>query len=71
MSEKVTHEELVERARALLPTLKERAKQTDELRRIPDETIRDLREAGLFRAVQPVQYGGYGLPPTPRGSSAS
>lgn len=64
MSESVTAEVLIERARALIPTLKARAEQAEELRRVPDETIHDLHEAGLFKAVQPKRYGGYGLNPS-------
>lgn len=55
---------LVARARALVPTLAARAKEAGELRRMPDSTLADLRAAGLFRAVQPKAYGGFGLPPT-------
>src|SRR5438309_9500052 len=54
-----TIDELMERARTLLPRLAERASHTEELRQVPDETIRDFREAGLFRVVQPARYGGY------------
>jgi 3-hydroxy-9,10-secoandrosta-1,3,5(10)-triene-9,17-dione monooxygenase len=46
------------RARALLPQLRERAARTEELRRLPAETERDLHEAGLFRMLQPRRVGG-------------
>jgi 3-hydroxy-9,10-secoandrosta-1,3,5(10)-triene-9,17-dione monooxygenase len=59
----VTGSEFLERARALLPVLRERAEQTEQLRRIPDETLKDLHESGLFRGVQPARYGGYELDP--------
>ena len=49
---------MVARARALIPTLRERASRTEELRRLPPETERDLHEAGLFRIVQPKRVGG-------------
>jgi 3-hydroxy-9,10-secoandrosta-1,3,5(10)-triene-9,17-dione monooxygenase len=45
-------------ARALVPVLRERAPRADELRRIPDETVRDLHESGLMRALQPRRVGG-------------
>jgi 3-hydroxy-9,10-secoandrosta-1,3,5(10)-triene-9,17-dione monooxygenase len=45
-------------ARALIPRLRERASKTEELRRLPDETERDLHDAGLFRVVQPRRVGG-------------
>ncbi|NLY95115.1 MAG: flavin-dependent monooxygenase [Myxococcales bacterium] len=63
MTKKVTAEELVDRARSMIPTLRERAKHADALRRVPDETIADFKEAGLFKAVQPKRYGGYELDP--------
>src|SRR6201997_3181961 len=46
------------RARALIPQLRDRAARTEELRRLPPETERDLHEAGLFRIVQPKRVGG-------------
>jgi 3-hydroxy-9,10-secoandrosta-1,3,5(10)-triene-9,17-dione monooxygenase len=45
-------------AAALVPQLRERAARTEELRRLPPETERDLHEAGLFRIVQPKRVGG-------------
>src|SRR5215813_12383423 len=56
-----TIDELAARAEALLPRLRERAAQTEELRRVPDETIADFRQAGFFRLFQPARYGGYEL----------
>lgn len=50
--------QLRERARALVPVLRERASRTEELRRIPDETLNDLHAAGLFRMLQPQRVGG-------------
>jgi len=49
---------MIQRARALVPRLRERASKTEELRRLPPETERDLHEAGLFRIVQPKRVGG-------------
>ena len=49
---------IVARARALIPTLRERAAETEALRRLPPETERDLHDAGLFRIVQPKRVGG-------------
>src|SRR6201994_1206674 len=46
------------RATALIPQLRDRAARTEELRRLPPETERDLHEAGLFRIVQPERGGG-------------
>jgi 3-hydroxy-9,10-secoandrosta-1,3,5(10)-triene-9,17-dione monooxygenase len=49
---------MVARAKALIPQLRDRAARTEELRRLPPETERDLHEAGLFRVVQPNRVGG-------------
>ena len=49
---------MVARARALIPVLRDRASKTEELRRLPPETERDLHDAGLFRIVQPKRVGG-------------
>jgi 3-hydroxy-9,10-secoandrosta-1,3,5(10)-triene-9,17-dione monooxygenase len=53
----------LDRIRALLPILRERAAGAEKLRRLPDETFADFQEAGLFRALQPKRYGGYELDP--------
>src|ERR1700748_2539830 len=49
---------MLPRAKALIPQLRERASETEELRRLPPETERDLLDAGLFRIVQPKRVGG-------------
>jgi 3-hydroxy-9,10-secoandrosta-1,3,5(10)-triene-9,17-dione monooxygenase len=49
---------MVARAKGLIPRLRDRASRTEELRRLPPETERDLHEAGLFRIVQPKRVGG-------------
>jgi 3-hydroxy-9,10-secoandrosta-1,3,5(10)-triene-9,17-dione monooxygenase len=49
---------MIAQARALIPRLRERASRTEELRRLPPETERDLHESGLFRIVQPKRVGG-------------
>src|SRR3954469_6826623 len=55
-------DELLARAEALVPVLRERAAGTEELRRLPDETIEDLHRTGLFRILQPKRVGGSELP---------
>jgi 3-hydroxy-9,10-secoandrosta-1,3,5(10)-triene-9,17-dione monooxygenase len=49
---------MIARAKALIPALCDRASRTEELRRLPPETERDLHESGLFRIVQPKRVGG-------------
>jgi 3-hydroxy-9,10-secoandrosta-1,3,5(10)-triene-9,17-dione monooxygenase len=53
-----SHDELWGRALELLPTLKERAARCEELRRLPDDTLRDFHDAELFRLQQPKRVGG-------------
>src|SRR6516164_17972 len=55
-------EELLARAEALVPVLRERAPRAEQMRRLPDETIADLHASGLFRMLQPARVGGSELP---------
>ena len=57
-----TYSSVLERAERLVPTLAARARETEALRRIPDQTIAELRESGLFRVLQPSRVGGAELP---------
>ncbi len=52
-------EELMKRASRLVPVLKERAADTEEIRRVPDETVDDLLSSGLYRIGVPRRFGGY------------
>ncbi len=54
-----SREDMLERARALVPALRERAAACDAARMVPPETIEDYRRAGLFRIAMPRRYGGY------------
>ena len=47
------------RAAAIVPQLRDRAARTEQMRRLPPETERDLHDAGLFRIVQPKRVGGF------------
>ena len=57
----VGYDEMLRRARDLRPKFAERATACEQLRRLPDETERDLHEAGIFRMVQPARVGGADL----------
>jgi 3-hydroxy-9,10-secoandrosta-1,3,5(10)-triene-9,17-dione monooxygenase len=50
---------LIERARALVPVIAERAARTESLRRLPDETMDDLHRSGLLKILQPSRFGGF------------
>jgi len=56
-----TREELLARAEALIPVLRERATEGERLRRCPDQTVRDYVDADLLRVCQPSRYGGFDL----------
>ncbi|MCB4859651.1 acyl-CoA dehydrogenase [Sphingobium sp. PNB] len=45
-------------AAALRPRLEQRIALGDEIRRLPDDTIADLKDAGLLAALIPAQHGG-------------
>ena len=53
-------ETLLQRAADLVPVLKQRARHAEELRHLPAETVRDLRNAGLFHIATPARFGGSG-----------
>ncbi|HXQ50266.1 MAG TPA: hypothetical protein VN802_04165 [Stellaceae bacterium] len=57
-----SYDEMVARARALVPTLVARAREAETLRRLPDATIADLRDSGLFTAFRPARHGGAEVP---------
>ncbi|MFF2086808.1 3-hydroxy-9,10-secoandrosta-1,3,5(10)-triene-9,17-dione monooxygenase oxygenase subunit [Nocardia sp. NPDC058176] len=56
-------QEVTERVEALLPTLRERAQEAEDLRQIPEESIKALQETGFFRLLQPKQWGGHAADP--------
>src|SRR5918996_114216 len=58
MSAPPGHDELWGQALELLPKLKERAARCEELRRLPDDTLRDFHDSQLFRIHQPKRVGG-------------
>ena len=57
----VTRDDVVGRARDMVPVLRQRAPKTEEGRRVPPETVQDFRDAGFYRILQPARYGGLEL----------
>jgi 3-hydroxy-9,10-secoandrosta-1,3,5(10)-triene-9,17-dione monooxygenase len=53
--------QLVARAAEWVPTLRARSQHTEELRRIPDETVAEFRERELHLTAQSPEHGGFGL----------
>ncbi|MFD3657523.1 acyl-CoA dehydrogenase family protein [Streptomyces sp. 24-1644] len=51
--------ELVERASKLRPLLQSHAAWTEENRRLHEESVEAMAEAGIFRMRVPARYGGY------------
>ena len=51
--------ELLSRARAIAEIVRARVQETEVNRRIADDVIERMREAELFRILQPEAYGGF------------
>jgi 3-hydroxy-9,10-secoandrosta-1,3,5(10)-triene-9,17-dione monooxygenase len=54
-----TADELVGRARALAPKLRERAVKAERDRNLPRESVEEYIGAGLLHTLQPKRWGGY------------
>jgi 3-hydroxy-9,10-secoandrosta-1,3,5(10)-triene-9,17-dione monooxygenase len=54
-----TRTEIVRTAHDLRPRLQARAEQAEDLARLPDETIADLKQAGIHKLFTPMRYGGF------------
>ncbi len=54
-----SHDDLVERARQLVPHLRQRMKEMDQLGYLPEATVQELQDAGLFQLTTPRIYGGH------------
>jgi alkylation response protein AidB-like acyl-CoA dehydrogenase len=55
-------DELVARAAAMVPALRQRAATTEAARRVGKEAAQQFVDAGFFRVLQPRRYGGYESP---------
>ena len=53
------HAQLVARAASLVPTLRARAAEAEQFRRLPDANVAELRAVGLFKVLQPRRCGGF------------
>lgn len=51
-------EQVLDAVRELLPVLRERAQETEDARRVSDESIKALQQTGFFKLLQPARYGG-------------
>ena len=57
----ITPEVLIERARDMVPNLRERAGRTEAAARLLPETVEEFTAAGFWRIVQPRRFGGFEL----------
>jgi 3-hydroxy-9,10-secoandrosta-1,3,5(10)-triene-9,17-dione monooxygenase len=56
-------QELLRRARDMVPRLRDRAAAAEAARCLPKETIAEMQDAGFFRVIQPKRWGGYEMSP--------
>lgn len=56
-------ESLIAAAQAMQPQLRARAAIADREAKVPNETVTEMKKAGLFRVLQPAAYGGYEMNP--------
>lgn len=56
-------EAYLEAVRAILPGIRARAASVEDAGRMPEATVRELDEIGVFRGLQPRQWGGLELDP--------
>jgi 3-hydroxy-9,10-secoandrosta-1,3,5(10)-triene-9,17-dione monooxygenase len=55
----LTPGEMIARATALRGKLRERQDECEDLGRLPDTTLQDYLDAGLYGIMQPRRFGGY------------
>jgi 3-hydroxy-9,10-secoandrosta-1,3,5(10)-triene-9,17-dione monooxygenase len=58
-----THDEMVGRAEAMLPAIRERAADVEKNRSMSVETMAEFTAAGFHKILQPKRFGGYELGP--------
>lgn len=56
-------DELIARAKAMIPALKSRARACTTQGNVPAQTIAEMQEAGFFKILQPKRWGGYEMHP--------
>ncbi|WP_206019578.1 flavin-dependent monooxygenase [Pseudomaricurvus alkylphenolicus] len=61
--QEINREVLVQRARDMVPYLAEQAPRAQAERKVPEETVAKMHEAGFFRVLQPKRWGGYEMDP--------
>ena len=56
-----TKQEIMDRVSAMAPRFAERAAAAEEARRIPEESVKEMLDAGFARILVPKSVGGYGI----------
>lgn len=51
-------QEILDGIRDLLPGIRERADETERLREVPEQSVKEIEETGFFQLLQPKRYGG-------------
>jgi 3-hydroxy-9,10-secoandrosta-1,3,5(10)-triene-9,17-dione monooxygenase len=59
----VQHDVLDNIKAEILPWLRDNAGETEKVRRLPDDTVKRLRQSGVMRLLQPARVGGYEADP--------
>lgn len=59
-----TPDDLIDRAKNLIPFLRKHARDADRDSKFSDEAVQRLRDAGFFRILQPDCFGGYSMNPS-------
>ncbi len=58
-----TAQEVLDRVNELVPALRSRARETEQLKQMHPDTLTDLTEAGVFKLTLPKTHGGYEAEP--------
>lgn len=53
--------QLRESARAMVPRLRERGRQATGMHKLPEESVKEMTDAGFFKILQPARWGGLEL----------
>ncbi len=56
-------QQLLQAARDMGPALRMRRQRAKEDRKVPEETVQEMHDAGFFKILQPEQWGGYAMDP--------
>jgi len=54
----VMEQEVISKAVEVAANVRKRVKETEETRRIPEATIQELKDSGIFKLLRPERYGG-------------